>query len=60
MVRKMTTGLHTCPSMNGAWGRQTGNRDRWIKQRIEVGNIIEEQNEGSGTNRGIKYPGIKW
>lgn len=33
----------TCPSKNGGWGRQTGNRDRWIKQRIEVGKIVEEQ-----------------
>lgn len=48
------------PRMGDGGDRQSYNRHRWIKRRIELGNIVEEQDEGSGTGRGIKYPGIKW
>ena len=39
MVRTKTTGLHVPPRMRDGEDRRLDNRDRWIKQSIEVGNI---------------------
>lgn len=60
MVRTTTTQLHAPPRMGYREDRSSGNKNRWVKQRTEVGSIGGNRDEGSGAGEGIKDPGIKW
>lgn len=46
VIRTMTTGLHVPPRMGDREDKGSGNRDRWIKQRVEVGNIVGNRGRG--------------